>query len=275
MTDYLSCKFTESPEFVNTFDEAPLWSASFGLLMLKHLQLRPDITLLDVGSGAGFPLLEVAQRLGSSSKCYGIDPWVNANMRARQKIANYGISNVDIIDGSADDLPFEDGRFDVITSNLGVNNFEDPARVLKECKRVLKPGGKIAITTNLNGHWSQFYRVFEDTLREMNKDTLVTALHKEQEHRGTLESISTLFTDSGFTVHRHYEEQFEMSFVDGSVFLNHYFVKLGWLGGWLALVPQEEHQTVFRRLEKNLNTLAQNNNGLTLAVPMAYIEARK
>jgi arsenite methyltransferase len=102
MTDYLQYKFEDAPEFISTFDELPLWSASFGLLLLKHLELRPNLVVPDLGSGAGFPLLELAQRLGASCKCYGIDPRVNANTRAKQKIRNYGIANAEIIEASAD-----------------------------------------------------------------------------------------------------------------------------------------------------------------------------
>ena len=48
MTDYLKYKFQDTPEFVNTFDELPLWSASFGLLLLKHVELKPNIKVIDI-----------------------------------------------------------------------------------------------------------------------------------------------------------------------------------------------------------------------------------
>lgn len=55
MTSYLNYQFKDTETFINTFDEAPLWSASFGLLLLKHLELKSDQTVIDIGSGAGFP----------------------------------------------------------------------------------------------------------------------------------------------------------------------------------------------------------------------------
>jgi len=88
MTEYLSFTFNDDQAFIDTFDELPLWSAPFGLLLLKHLKLRPGLTVLDIGSGAGFPLMEIAGRLGPSCKCYGLDPWINANNRARRKVLN-------------------------------------------------------------------------------------------------------------------------------------------------------------------------------------------
>src|SRR5436190_24173044 len=126
MTDYLKYQFNDDESFISTFDEAPLWSAAFGLLLLKHLELKREKTVLDVGSGAGFPLLELAARLGNSSKLYGVDPWKNANQRARQKIKNYNLKNVEIIECGAEQIPLEDDSIDLIVSNLGINNFSDP-----------------------------------------------------------------------------------------------------------------------------------------------------
>src|ERR1700733_13054518 len=168
-TGYLSWEFADPPEFVSTYDELPLWSAPFGLMLLKHLELKHGTTLLDIGSGSGFPLLELAQRLGSSAQCYGVDPWVNANNRVREKINNYGVTNVQMIDRTAEDLPFGDASISLIVSNLGINNFADPDKVLKECCRVLTTDGKIAITTNLNGHWREFYEQFAATLQNFSR----------------------------------------------------------------------------------------------------------
>jgi arsenite methyltransferase len=272
MTEYLQYTFTDSPEFVSTFDEMPLWSASFGLLLLKHLQLKPNLTVLDIGSGAGFPLLELAQRLGTSCKCYGIDTWTNANNRAKQKAKNYEVANVTIIEGSAERVPLGNASIDLIVSNLGINNFEHPEKVFKECERLLKRGGKLAITTNLNGHWKEFYNIFEDTLCELGQPDLIMKLKKEEEHRGTVKSISSMFTNNGFVITRHFEEQMEMKFVNGSAFLNHYFVKLGWLSSWTAIIPETDRVPIFTRLEENLNRYADKMGGLTLTVPMAFIE---
>ncbi|MBK9722719.1 MAG: class I SAM-dependent methyltransferase [Saprospiraceae bacterium] len=275
MTSYLNYQFKDTETFINTFDEAPLWSASFGLLLLKHLELKSNQTVIDIGSGAGFPLLELAGRLGNSCKLYGIDPWKNANVRAHQKIENYGYSNVSIIEASAEQIPFENNTIDLIVSNLGINNFENPEIVFKECHRALKPNGKLALTTNLNGHWKEFYQLFYYTLENIGKANLIPILKKDEEHRGTIESISKLFTNNNLTLTRHYEEQFKMNFIDGSAFLNHHFIKLGWLTTWMGLFPKAELLEIFTALELNLNDYAAKNNGLSLTVPMAYLEGVK
>ncbi len=275
MTEYLSYKFDDKPDLVETFDEVPLWSASFGLLLLKHLELMPNLTVIDIGSGAGFPLVELAERLGKSSKLYGLDPWKNANERAGRKIKNYGLSNVEIIESSAEQIPFDDGSIDLIVSNLGINNFEKPQVVFKECHRVLKPNGRLALTTNLNGHWKEFYDIFETTFEQLGQEKIIDKLTVHQEHRGTIDSIAKLFTDNGLKICCHFEESFQMKFLDGSAFLNHHFVKLGWLSSWRNLLPQDDLKEIFLSLEQNLNTYSNESGGLSLTVPMAFIEGEK
>lgn len=275
MTEYLSYKFEDNEEFIDTHDELPLWSAPFGLLLLKHLELKPNMTVIDIGSGAGFPLMELAGRLGNSCKLYGLDIWSNANKRANKKIKNYGLTNVEIIESSAEKMPFKDLYANYIVSNLSINNFNNVNGVFEECFRVLKHTGKLGLTTNLNKHWVEFYTIFEQTLTELNKNELINRVRMDQERRGTKESISKLFTDNGFKICRYFEESFEMKFLDGSAFLNHYFVKLGWLSSWIDLIPEEDRKEVFSLLERNLNSYAEASGGLTLTVPMAYIEGEK
>ncbi|MCW3121647.1 MAG: hypothetical protein JWQ38_1139 [Flavipsychrobacter sp.] len=274
-TSYLDYQFTDSAEFVSTFDELPLWSASFGLLLLKHLELKPNLTVLDIGSGAGFPLLELAERLGPSCRCIGIDPWAHANNRAQQKITNYDVDNAEIITASAAELPFEDGSIDLIVSNLGINNFENPAAVFKECTRVLKSGGKLALTTNLYGHWKEFYNIFYTILETLNRPDLLAAVKADEAHRGTAAAISAMLAEGGLQPSRIFEESFDMKFLDGTAFLNHYFVKLGWLSSWFAIIPETDRIAVFTALEQNLNEYAGKHGVLCLSVPMAFIEGQK
>lgn len=275
MTAYLHYTFTDDENFMTTFDEAPLWSAAFGLLLLKHLKLESNSKVVDLGSGSGFPLTELAGRLGNSSKVFGVDPWVNANKRAAQKILNYGYNNIELIESSAEKLPFANGSIDMVVSNLGINNFENPTVVFAECYRVLKAGGQLALTTNLTGHWKEFYEVFYKTLQQLGKEQLIPVLQKDEEHRGTPETVAALFTGCGLNATKQIVENFEIKFVDGTAFLNHHFVKVGWLTTWLTLFPKEELVELFGTLEQNLNEYAKANNGLSLTVPMLYMEGVK
>ena len=65
----------DSPQFIAAYDELPLWSAMFGLLLLEEVPLANVTSALDVGCGTGFPLIELAERLGTARTLHGIDPW--------------------------------------------------------------------------------------------------------------------------------------------------------------------------------------------------------
>jgi arsenite methyltransferase len=274
MTEYLNQRFDWGrPEMVAVYDELPLWSSLAGSLLLEHVPFSPQVRLLDVGCGTGFPLLELAQRLGPSCRAFGIDPWQTAMARIRAKIDLLGIRNVELVPGDATAMPFKDGEFDLVVSNLGINNFDDPPKVLAECRRVTKPGGILALATNLRGQMQLFYEVFESTLRELGRDDWVDRLRKHVDHRTTLEGLSAMVEASGFSVRKTIRGGAVMRFTDGSALLRHAFVRLGFLDGWRGVVEAADQPAVFERLETNLNHMARERGELRLEIPLGYLEA--
>jgi arsenite methyltransferase len=276
MRDYLAFKADlRDPETVSAYDELPLWSAMFGLLLLEHVKLRRRMKVVDVGSGTGFPLIELAGRLGPTSTVYGVDAWGTAVERARLKARVTNVPNVEIREGDAAALPFADGEIDLVVSNLGINNFSDPEAVLSECRRVLKPSAPLALTTNLRGHMKEFYEVFASTLREIGKESALHALTAHIHTRTTVEQITAQLARAGFTLTKVHEASSSMRFVDGSALLRHYFIKLGFLDGWKGVMEPEAREEVFSRLESNLNRFSEARGELLLTIPMAYIEGER
>jgi arsenite methyltransferase len=153
-----------SPRVITAYDELPLWSAMFGLLLLEEVPITGVKVALDVGCGTGFPLIELAERLGPATQIHGLDPWAAALTRAAEKIASRETRNVTLHEGSASAMSFADETFDLIVSNLGVNNFDDRPGSIRECRRVAKPGAVFALTTNLQGHMQEFYAIFDEVL---------------------------------------------------------------------------------------------------------------
>jgi ubiquinone/menaquinone biosynthesis C-methylase UbiE len=276
VTEYLDDMYdVADPEFVSVYDELPLWSAMFGQVLLEHVPLRPNLKVLDVGCGTGFPALELAGRLGPSCRVYAIDPWKPAITRAEQKLEVLRIPNVRLFAGDAAAMPFGAGEFDLIVSNLGINNFDRPEAVLGECWRVAKPSALLALTTNLRGHMRKFYELFRTTLTELGKDAQLKALQAHVEHRVTVEGASGMLEMAGFRVRRVHQQTFTMRFLDGTALLRHAFIKIGFLDAWRCVVDGQERQAVFAQLEKNLNHLAGKLGELALTIPMAYLEAEK
>jgi ubiquinone/menaquinone biosynthesis C-methylase UbiE len=259
-----------SPQVIAAYDEVALWSAMFGLLLLEEVPLANVTNALDVGCGTGFPLIELAERLGDRAHVHGIDPWSGGLKRAAEKIAGRGTRNVTLHEGSAIAMPFAAATFDLIVSNLGVNNFDDRAAAIRECRRVAKPGASLALTTNLQGHMREFYDVFAEVVRDDAEAS--TRLREHIEHRATIDNVRELLETGGFQITRVIERESVMRFANGTALLNHYFIKLGFLDAWKKVVPENERE-VFTRLRNALDDLASRNGELRLTVPMAYVQA--
>jgi arsenite methyltransferase len=255
-----------SPQVIGSYDEVALWSAMFGLLLLEEVPLANVSNVLDLGCGTGFPLIELAERLGDRAHVHGIDPWSGGLKRAAEKIASRGTHNVTLHEGSASAMPFTAATFDLIVSNLGVNNFDDRAAAIRECRRVAKPGATLALTTNLQGHMRKFYDVFAEVLRDDAEAS--KRLRDHIEHRATVASVRALLETSGFAITRVVERESVMRFASGTALLNHYFIKLGFLDAWKKVVAGNERD-VFSRLRNALDDLGE----LRLTIPMAYVEA--
>ena len=242
----------------------------FGLLLFEEVPLANVGRALDVGCGTGFPLIELAERLGSRADVHGIDRWSGALERAAEKIASRGTPNVTLHEGTAAALPFPDATFDLIVSNLGINNFDDRQAVIAECRRVARPGAVLALTTNLEGHMRELYAVFADVLRD---DVAALArLGQHVAHRPTVAGVRALLEGGGFTVTRVVEREAVMRFSGGTALFDHHFIKLGFPDGWKTIVPENQRQR-FKTLRDALDEHAARNGGLRLTVPMAYVEA--
>jgi ubiquinone/menaquinone biosynthesis C-methylase UbiE len=257
------------------FDEVTLWASRFGALLFDNLQVRKDLNILDVGSATGFPLFELAGTHGFSCRVTGIDVWKAALDRARLKQRAYGIPNVALVNADAAAMPFADASFDLVVSNLGINNFDDPTAVLAECYRVLKTGGRLVMTTNLEGHWREFYAVFRAVLAEKGNPQYLDRLAANEGHRGTRQSVSSLLEGAGFGIARVVEDSFVMRFTGGTALFNHTLTQLGFLDGWRGVVDPADEENVFGELEGRLNQIAEEQGELRMSTPMLFIEGEK
>jgi len=261
------------PDVVSIIDEAPLWSVPFGMKLLETVRLRDVKRALDVGCGLGFPLLELAMRLGPEAKVYGIDPWKEAIERARMKAHVMGIGNVEIYEGIAENLPFEDDFFDLVVSNNGINNVLDLPKALKEIGRVSKAGAQFVATMNTDGTMIEFYDVFEAVLREKGMTAEIAKMKEHIRHkRPALDDVSRLIMDAGFKISGVHDGDFSLNYADGTAMLNHFLIRLAFLEEWKKIIPADENDTVFNEIERHLNLLAKKKDGLCLTVPFVVID---
>ncbi|MCL6589190.1 MAG: class I SAM-dependent methyltransferase [Firmicutes bacterium] len=277
MSDYLNQKYDfNDPKLAAVYDELPLWSAPFGAALLDTVRFRAGINVLDIGCGCGFPLLELAQRLGPSCQVYGLDPWEQGLERARLKISQIPLPNVTLVLGAAEKIPFENNFFDLIVSNNGVNNCAGQEQVLRECYRVCRPGAQLVLTMNLPETMKEFYAVYEETLTGLGKESAVQELRQHIfEKRKPLSLMEKLIRSAGFQINQTIANSFTMRFSDGTAFFNHFFIKLYFLEPWKKIVNPDDLPTVFQILEDKLNQLAAQKGELSLTIPYACIDCRK
>jgi len=277
MKNYLQNIFdTNNKKFIDAIDEVALWSAPFGMTLLDMIKPGSGIKALDIGCGTGFPLIELATRLGSKSKLFGIDPWDKANEKVKDKISLYEIKNADALTGVAEELPFEDNYFDLIVSNNGINNVQDLNKSLSECYRTLKSGGQFIFTFNLPDSLIEFYEVFELVLNDI---VLLNEIQKMHEHifakRKSVEYMNKIVTNNNFIVTEIKQSDFHYRFADGTTFLYYPMIRFHFLPSWIEILPSQRVEEVFDLVENMLNDIASKQGELVMTIPYACFDCRK
>jgi SAM-dependent methyltransferase len=271
-TRYGDCD--DRPEHAPCYDDVPLWSAPFGLRLLDTVRLRAGVTALDVGCGTGFPLVELAERLGRTSRAHGVDPWIDALARVRAKLAARGVENVTLHEGRAEQLPLPDASVDLVVSNNGLNSVDDLDRALAECARVARPGAQLVFTWNLPETMHEVYDVLEPVLGRALGDPGKASRLVDDHIFGKRKPIGFMqqrVEAAGFVLDGIVTDEFELAFADATAMFDHWFMRLAFIGPWLVLAPEPLRVPVFQEVERRLN----EKGDLRLSVPFACLDARR
>jgi arsenite methyltransferase len=223
-----------------------------------------------LGCGPGFPLLELAERLGPRARVVGLDPWRVALERAAAKRETWGVSGVGVVCGDGGAMPFRDQAFDLVVSNLGVNNFTNVGAALAECHRALRPGGRLALSTNLVGHMQELYQAFERALA--GDPAGLERLERHVAHRATVESLRASLEAAGFRVEAVHRREVALRYASAEALLSHHFIRLGFRPAWEEVAGSAE---AMARLLDELDRSAADAGEIRLTVPLATVLARR
>jgi len=263
-------------EFTSVYDGCPLWSSQFVYTILDKIDFTENAKILDLGTGTGVPAIEIAERMGKGSLVYAIDLWDAALKRAELKASQLGVGNVIFKKLSVLNMDFEDNFFDLAVSNNCLNNIAEYDAALKECRRVLKTGGRLIQTFNLPESLQEFYDLFRELLSEKNLKSELKALNKHiHEKRKSTDFTANATEQAGFKIREAAEYSFRWCFLNGSSLLNYSFVKMAWLPNWQKIVDENQREEFFSELEERLNEYARENKGLNLKIPYSCIVAEK
>ncbi|MEQ1572635.1 MAG: arsenite methyltransferase [Vicinamibacterales bacterium] len=169
--------------------------------------LKPGDVVLDLGSGGGIDVLLSARRVGPTGKAYGLDMTDEMLALARENLAQSGLGNVEFLRGEIEHIPLPDNSVDVVISNCVINLSTDKPQVLREAFRVLKPGGRFAVSDVVaRGE-------VPPEIRE-NSDLWAGCIAGAMEEREYIDSIERAgFADVSVEPWRTYDNQFMSAFI--------------------------------------------------------------
>jgi ubiquinone/menaquinone biosynthesis C-methylase UbiE len=178
------------------FDSSPLgfWDR-YGRRTVERLCLKRGSAVLDVACGTGASAIPAARIVGPGGRVTGVDIAEKPLCLARRKAEAAGLSNLEFIAGDMEDLGYPDGSFDAVVCVFGIFFVSDMERQVAELWRMVKPGGKLAVTTWGPGFFAPAYEFWKEEIRRVRPD--LYAAYNPWDRITDVASVSELMRSGG------------------------------------------------------------------------------
>jgi len=259
----------QTKEMVEIYDEVPLWSAPFGKILLDNIPMQANWTIVDLGFGTGFPLIELAQRFGDGSQIIGVDIWEAAMQRVQKKIERLELSNIKLINQKASDVFIQNSSVDLVCSNIGVNNFENKESVYSKVHKMLKAKGHFCLTTNDQRTFEELFILFEDAFLKL--DLNLESLRNYINSRSNSEQLIEQIGKNGFEQIKQIEETTYLRFVSSKALFNHSLIRIAFLTSWQSIIPKEKWISFLKLVTNSIEAIISNKGEFKMTIPMVYL----
>jgi ubiquinone/menaquinone biosynthesis C-methylase UbiE len=229
----------------------PIWSQRFARLMLRDLVVPDGAQLLDFPCATGCITAELLFRLRGDSRLIAVDESAALLNVARRKLDAQGGNDRVFFRSQAvqSRLPFDDGVYDFVLSNLWLGECEHPGTALRELARIARPGGELRCTLPLAGSFAEFYGWYRTALLELGRRDLLERLDDHLAGYATPERAIAWMRDIGVEEGRIIVESFSLRFGSAREFFSAAVVEYGPMGQWKRIAGEAgvgEH--IFQRI---------------------------
>lgn len=259
----------QTSEIVEIYDEAPLWSAPFGKVLLDNIPMKTNWTIVDLGFGTGFPLIELAQRFGENSTIIGVDIWEAAMDRARKKIDRLELSNIKLINKKASNVSIADNTIDLVCSNLGVNNFENKIQIFQNVSKMLKVNGHFCLTTNDHTTFNELFKFFEKAIVELgiNPSPFKEYINSRSCSSELIEQIKNF----DFELSKEVFDSAHLRFVSSHAVFNHSLIRTAFITTWQRIIPKNKWDSFIALIIRDIDDVISRNGEFRLTFQIIYL----
>ena len=237
----------------------PVWSSRFGRMLLRDLTVPAKAMVLDVGCGTGYPALEILEQM-EDGRIIALETVGALLDVARKKAGDLAGKRIFFrTEGSASKLAFADEVYDLVFSNLGLMERDDPPAALKEFTRVTKIDGRVVVTLPLAGTYTEFFDIYREVLTKADRHDVLERLEAHIAKTPDANEAATWMENAGLTNVEVEVEEFSLLFKSSREFFFAPVIEYGPLAPWKEVAGKgQPMQETFWQIKEAIDAYFQD-----------------